>query len=166
MHSVCGEVRSRTGVLIRVNKVPVYWKSSLQKVTSTQFDPELDPDTSVGQKEIATSSAYGETLAGADATTAALHIGYVADELGAPFPKPNVIHIDATATKSFFENTGGASKMKHIDMRETWVKDLRDRNHIKFIRKAGTENPADFFTKILTGQQFREAESMMMGTLK
>ena len=45
MHSVCGEVRSRSGVLVRVNKVPVYWKSSLQKVTSTQFDPELDPDT-------------------------------------------------------------------------------------------------------------------------
>ena len=42
MHSVCGEVRSRSGVLVRVNKVPVYWKSSLQKVTSTQFDPELD----------------------------------------------------------------------------------------------------------------------------
>ena len=89
----------------------------MEWVTSTQFDPELDPDTSVGQKEIATSSAYGETLAGADAATAALHIGYVADELGAPFPKPNIIHIDTTAAKSFFENTGGASKMKRHPFR-------------------------------------------------
>ena len=55
------------------------------------------------------------SLDAADAATAALHIGYVADELGAPFPKPNIIHIDATAAKSFFENTGGASKpLQHI----------------------------------------------------
>ena len=164
MHSVCGEVRSRSGILIRVNKVPVYWKSSLQKVTSTQFDPELDPDTSVGQEEIATSSGYGETLAGADATTATLHIGYVADELGAPFPKPNIINIDATAAKSFFENTGGASKMKHIDIRSKWVQLVRDRHQFEFAKVDGTKNPADTFTKLLDRPEFDPYHRELMYT--
>ena len=164
MHSVCGEVRSRSGVLVRVNKVPVYWKSSLQKVTSTQFDPELDPDTSVGQKEIATSSAYGETLAGADATTAALHIGYVADEYGKPFPKPIIIHIDATAAKSFFENTGGASKMKHIDIRSEWVQMVRDRHQFKYEKVDGKRNPADVFTKLLDRSEFDVYHQELMYT--
>ena len=152
---MCGEVRSRSGVLIRVNKVPVYWRSSLQKVTSTKFDPELDPDTSVGQKEIATSSAYGETLAGADAATAALHIGYVADELGAPFPKPNIIHIDATAAKSFFENTGGASKMKHIDIRSEWVQMVRDRHHSSLRRWTEQETQPTYSPSCLIGRNSR-----------
>ena len=164
MHSVCGEVRSRTGVLIRVNKVPVYWKSNLQKVTSTQFDPELDPDTSVGQKEIATSSGYGETLAGADATTAALHIGYVADEYGKPFPKPITIHIDATAAKSFFENTGGASKMKHIDIRSEWVQLVRDRHQFEYTKVDGKKNPAGVLTKLLDRSEFDVYHQELMYT--
>ena len=151
-------------MLVRVNKVPVYWKSSLQKVTSTQFDPELDPDTSVGQKEIATSSAYGETLAGADATTAALHIGYVADEYGKPFPKPIIIHIDATAAKSFFENTGGASKMKHIDIRSEWVQMVRDRHQFKYEKVDGKRNPADVFTKLLDRSEFDVYHQELMYT--
>ena len=162
MHSVSGELRSRTGVLVMVNNTPVYWKSSLQKVAGTQFDPELDPDTSVGQREIATSSAYGETLAGADGTTATLHIGYVADELGAPFPKPHLINIDASAAKSFFENTGGASKMKFIDIREGWIQQVRDHKQIQFVKIDGTLNPADTFTKLLERKEFEVYQDALM----
>ena len=96
----------------------------------------------------------------------AMHYKFVGSEIELEVPERVPITIDASAAEGFINNTSTIGKMKHIDMRETWVKDLRDRNHIKFIRKAGTENPADFFTKILTGQQFREAESSMMGTLK
>jgi len=151
MHSVCGECRSRTGIVIRYNGTPVYWKSALQKVVSTMFIPY--PDTSVGQDEIATSSAYGELLAGADATTAALHMCYVAEELGVTIPRPLAIYTDATAAKSFIENTGGASTMKHIGIRSAWVAQVRDRHNFRFDKVAGFANEADTMTKLLEGSE-------------
>ena len=96
--------------------------------------------------------------------TAALHIGYVADELGAPFPKPNIIHIDATAAKSFFENTGGASKMKHIDIRSEWVQLVRDRHQFEYEKVDGKRNPADVLTKLLDRSEFDVYHQELMYT--
>ena len=144
--------------------VPQVHERGVRHQRSGQAYTRHTPDTSVGQKEIATSSAYGETLAGADATTAALHIGYVADELGAPFPKPNIIHIDATAAKSFFENTGGASKMKHIDIRSEWVQLVRDRHQFEYVKVDGKRNPADVLTKLLDRSEFEVYHQELMYT--
>ena len=80
-------------------------------------------------------------------------------------PKKVAITIDAAAAEGFIQNTGKIGRMKHIDLREAWVKDLRDRQHIEFIRKTGPENRADFFTKILTGSQFKAAEDRLMVSL-
>ena len=97
-----------------------------------------------------------------EGTTATLHIGYVADELGAPFPKPHLINIDASAAKSFFENTGGASKMKFIDIREGWIQQVRDHKQIQFVKIDGTLNPADTFTKLLERKEFEVYQDALM----
>ena len=55
--------------------------------------------------------------------------------------------------------------MKHIDVRMAWVKELRNRNLVTFERVPGTENLADFFTKLLLGVQFTKWEAAMMQKL-
>ena len=47
------------------------------------------------------------------------------------------------------ENTGGASKMKFIDIREGWIRQVRDHNQIQFAKIEGTANPADTSAKLL-----------------
>ena len=52
--------------------------------------------------------------------------------------------------------------MKHIDMRDGWVQQLRDHSKVKFHKIAGTDNDADFFTKVLPIPAFEKAMSKMM----
>ena len=44
--------------------------------------------------------------------------------------------------------------MKHIDIRAAWVQQIRDKEQIKILKIAGTKNPADFFTKLMTNAEF------------
>ena len=39
--------------------------------------------------------------------------------------------------------------MKFIDIREGWIRQVRDRHQIQFAKIEGTSNPADTFTKLL-----------------
>ena len=64
--------------------------------------------------------------------------------------------IDAGAAKCFIENTGASTKMKHIDLRQDWVKLMRDQGKFEFIKVEGIHNQADFFTKILAYVQVQE----------
>lgn len=114
---------------------------------------------------IAQSTCEAETYAAADAAKFAMHYKFVCEELELRVPDTVPIVIDASAAEGFINNTSKLSRMKHIDIRQTWVKDLRDREHISFTRKPGPENRADFFTKIITGAQLVEAENRMMGHL-
>ena len=77
-----------------------------------------------------------------------LHIGYIAEELGLPVPKPIRIQIDATAAIGFLQNTGGAGRMKHLDIREDWIQQARDRTIVEFHKEPTEEIDSDFFTKL------------------
>ena len=75
------------------------------------------------------------------------------------------IGVDASAAKGFADSIGKKTRMKHIDVRRDWVKQLRDRSIVEFERIPGTENVADFFTKILDKEDFIRYEDRMMGWL-
>jgi hypothetical protein len=53
------------------------------------------------------------------------------------------------------ENTGGVSRLKHIDCRLNWVLQMRDRKIVLPCSVASAENLADIGTKILAGPTFR-----------
>ena len=149
MHSINGELRSRTGIIIKYNGMPVYWKSNLQKTQCTEFHPEE------GAKfDIATSSAAAEVQAGAEATGVMLHLKYITEELGMEVSSPQIIYTDATAAMGFFRNTGAGGKMKHIDIRLGWVQQIRDRSLVEWEKIPGPNNPADAMTKLLEGSDF------------
>ena len=52
--------------------------------------------------------------------------------------------------------------MKHIDMRASWIAQLRSLDEIDYERVPGTTNKADPFTKIVTGKAFQEWQAMLM----
>jgi len=158
------ELRSRTGTLVTYDDMPVAWKSYFQKVTGTSRDSKVEYDEDL----IATSSADSETHAAGDSARVALHLANICDEIDIKVPKPLVMMMDAQASRDFIEATGTSTRMKHIDLREAWICNLRSTLHSKQMIiewEAGELNESDFLTKITTGEKFRKRQDKLMGDL-
>ena len=80
-------------------------------------------------------------------------------------PQQIPIHIDAGAAMGFITNTATIGRMKHIDLRKEWVQTLRNKEELEFKRVLGTENTADFFTKIQPASEVQKALNTMMKKL-
>ena len=141
--------------------MPVTWKSFFQQCTSTKYDTAAE----TSQDVFATSSAEAEIHAAADAVKEGLHLKYTADELHIDVPDKIRIGVDAGAAIGFIRNTGAPARLKHINLRLSWVRQLRDNSKVDFYKVLGTDNPADFFTKIQAYPAFKEAEERLMGKL-
>ena len=163
MYSLTGEKRSRSGSYGEYDDMAVHWKSAFQQCKGSEYKPTQaggDPDS--GEPIISTSSAEAEVHGASDCAKTAMHFKHMCNEVDIPVPKRIPIAIDAGAAMGFINNTGTVGRMKHIDLRSEWVQTLRDREHLEFIKVPGEENPADFFTKILTGAKFKQYEDRMM----
>ena len=147
LHSATGEVDSRSGGLITLGDDPVDWWSQKQKC-------------------IATSSADAESRALGTGVSRGLELQYVADELGISTPTRLNVYTDATAAIGFAKNNGGATRMRHIDVREGWVHQIRNRKNLNIHKVLGTDNPSDFFTKIMAKTEFARTSAKLNGTLQ
>jgi hypothetical protein len=147
--------RSQNGFVALEGSAPVLWGS---KVSSVGF---AHPD--IGEAHADMSSGAAEVYAAANATMDFLHLSYVVDEMkNIPFPKPIILDMDNTTAKAFMENTCFKSKLKHIDVRQHWVRMLRDKN-IVIPRHVNTfDNLADLFTKILDKNTFLRLVHQLM----
>ena len=61
----------------------------------------------------------------------------------------------------FASNTGTTGRLKHIDLREEWVQELRSNSTIK-VKVDTTFNKSDQFTKIIPVTDFQRLEDEMM----
>ena len=128
--------RSQTGYVCRLNQVPVMWKSTVQSIT-------------------ATSSTEAEIYAASTAVQNFVYLSYVISEMKlSGFPLPFDLFVDNAAAEAFMGNTTKVSRIKHIDVRLNWVKQLRDRGIVIPCSVNSTENLADIFTKILAKPTF------------
>ena len=100
------------------------------------------------------SSAEAEAEALSEGIKLGLHYRYLAEELEIRLPGGITAECDANAAIGFANNTSGRGRMKHIDLRSDWVRMLHDRQEVDIIKVDGTENPADFFTKMLGPSEF------------
>ena len=75
-----------------------------------------------------------------------LHYKYVAEEMGARSAGKLIAECDASAAIGFANNTSGRGRMKHTDLRQSWVRELHDRDEVDIAKVAGEENPTDFLT--------------------
>ena len=140
MHSITGETRSRNGECHKYNGMVIDAHSSLQKTVSSEY-------TEV-EAMIATSSGNAELIAASGPTTRALHLSYIAEELGLPIERPIQVGLDANAALGFLDNTGSSGRMKHLDIREDWIQQARDRTIVEFHKEPTEEIDSDFFTKL------------------
>jgi len=153
------ELRSRTGIQITYDGMPITCKSYFQKCSSTNYKPGFN----YTDEYIATSSADSELHAAKDALSEAMHLRFVAEELEIPVAPKIVIGVDAGAALGFIKNTSTcSSNLKHINLRLAWVQQIRDRSMVEFEKVPGTENPADLFTKLQGLPTFKKMESQLM----
>ena len=141
-----GDTRSRLGILIKYNGFPVVWKSAWIKARCVP-------------------SGKAETYALSECIHWALHIKYIGEELAIDMPSKPTIKSDATAALGFAGRTDGTGKMKHIDLREAWIEELKSDDIIR-VKVPGTLNEANPFTKILGLSDFQDHEDAIMPRLE
>lgn len=142
--------RSQTGFVATLNGVPIMWKSTAQPVT-------------------ALSSTEAEIYAASTAIQYSMHLGYVISELGmtnSAFPRPFTLMVDNAAAQIFIEDTKANSRLKHIDVRQDWVQDMRNRDIVIPEHIPSNDNLADVFTKPLPKPLFKKHVQNMLTTLK
>ena len=59
----------------------------------------------------------------------------------------------------------GSGKMKHLDLRDAWIQRLRNKKIVDIVKVLGTENGADFLTKLLSRAEFCKHEDQLMTKL-
>ena len=136
------------------NGAAVFWAS---KVSSVAF---AHPD--IGEAHADTSSGAAEVYGAANATYDILHLSYVVDEMGLPFPKPIKLEVDNTTAEAFVKNSAFKSKLKHIDARQEWVRVLRNKDILYAEHVDTNDNVADLMTKILPVGKFADLRSKIM----
>ena len=150
--------RSQNANVITVEGTPIHWCS---KVSSTAF---AHPD--IGEAHADMSSGAAEVYAAGNAAQDLLHFSYCIDEMGltqaTKFPKPMKLEMDNTTAEVFCKDTAFKTRLKHIDVRQEWVKKLRDKDIIVPVHVHTKENMADLFTKILPLDAFQYLRDEMM----
>lgn len=140
--AVTGSSHSRMGILVTYNGFPVTWRSTRIKATCQ-------------------SSGEAEVYALSEAIRQALHVKYVGEELTLPMPDKPAIRCDASAAIGFADCVEGVGRMKHIDLRENWIQEMRSDKTTKE-KCDGKVNKADSFTKVLPLCGFQEIEDDLM----
>jgi hypothetical protein len=165
--------RSQLGYIALWGWVPMVWSS---KVTSVGFTLDALPAGFVSQlppvtahpdfkeEHVATSSAEAEIYSLALFTNEILSLSYAVEEAGFKFPKPAVVQVDNQAAIAFSRksDTGGRSKLRHIDLRQNWVNLLRESGLVACVHVSTVSNLSDLLTKALDTSTFRRLRDQLM----
>ena len=120
---------SHTGVMLLLNNVPIFWKSKKQPVTSR-------------------SSAEAEIYALDSTVASARYLNWKREEFKNKVTWPMIVYVDNNQAKSFCKDLNVNSKLRTtFNMKERWIKELRDRNIVDVQRIDTKINPADILTK-------------------
>ena len=153
--------RSQNANVFVVDGAPVHWTS---KVSSVAFaHPEI------GEAHADMSSGACEVYAAGNAAQDLLHFSYCIEEMGiaesTTFPKPMKLLMDNSTAEIFANNTAFRTRLKHIDVRQQWVRVLRDKSIVIPQHVPTKDNLADLFTKILGTEEFIRLRDLMMTPL-
>ena len=99
------------------------------------------------------SSAASEIYAASVALSEFLHLSYVSDEMGWSMDLPLEIQVDNAAAIAFGGGSTRRSKLRHIDVRQQWVTQLRNAEVCRLVKVDTKANLADPFTKMFTGDE-------------
>ena len=137
--------QSRSGYIAYLNGVPIDWMSKKQCVTSI-------------------GSAEAEIYALSEAIKRAKLIQWTSDELGIKAVWPLRMGVDNKACISFQQGTNPDSRLTGVfDLREEWVRELKQKDKVVTIKVDTKYNTSDLFTKCHERARFAELCELVRG---
>eukprot|EP00038_Savillea_parva_P011415 m.197335 g.197335 ORF g.197335 m.197335 type:complete len:435 (+) comp20114_c0_seq1:521-1825(+) len=134
--------RSISGYFFTLGSNPVLWKTKTQTV-------------------VATSSTDSETIAATLAAKSVTHARNILADMLYPQQGPTTLFVDNQAVQLASDRTQASPKLKHIEISDRYVNDLQDRNIVSVNKTDTRYNPADAFTKPLSGATFKRHLRML-----
>ena len=113
------------------------------------------------QTVVALSSTEAEYMAAVEAGKEILWMRNILSELGYPVQGPSMLRIDNQSAISVSKNPEHFGRMKHLDLRFYWLRDVVDDGGIDVLHIPGTQQPADGLTKALSGPEMKIARGRM-----
>ncbi|KAJ3487212.1 hypothetical protein NLI96_g3693 [Meripilus lineatus] len=104
------------------------------------------------------STTEAEFVAGNEAGKELMWIRNLLIEIGYTFDGPSTLFMDNNSAISVAKNPTHLSKMKHVDLRLHWLRDMVESGYISPVHLSTHDMPADLLTKALPRvkvQQFR-----------
>ena len=115
------------------------------------------------QKSIALSSCEAEIIALSEATKDVVYFRKLVAGLDAPEDGPTQLATDSKSARDVSYNPEQHDKMKHVERRHFFVRDMVESFQIEVPHVSTEKNPADFFTKpFKSATRFRELRTMVM----
>ena len=112
---------------------------------------------------VALSSCEAELVAGSEAAKEAVHLGRLTGELGMGSDLPVPLRMDNAAARATAYNPEHHAKVKHIERRHFFIRDMVESLVIEVPYVPTDENIADFFTKPLAAKKFFPMRDRIMG---
>ena len=135
--------RSRGGYLVKIGTGAVDWSSKLQSIATL-------------------STTEAEYIAAVEAGKEIAWMRNVFTELGYPVTdKPSILHVDNNSAISVTKNPEHFGRLKHLDLRFYWLRDVCEAGMIDPAFCPTTEMPADILTKALVKAKVVLFRSMM-----
>ena len=118
------------------------------------FGTHLVKHWSKTQPTIALSSGEAELIGIGQGMAQALGLKSLAEDMN--WPLELKVHTDATAAIGIAKRRG-LGKIRHLHTTDLWVQECVRNGKVELLKVAGTENPADIFTKYLDASIMNKA---------
>ena len=115
------------------------------------------------QKSIALSTCEAEIIALSEAAKDVIYLRKLVKGLGAAEPGPTHLSTDSKSARDVSYNPEHHDRMKHVERRHFYVRDMVETFEIEVPYVCTDQNPADFLTKPMkSASRFRELRRIVM----
>jgi hypothetical protein len=132
-----------SGYVLFMSGGPVAWRSAKQRLSPA-------------------STAEAEVVSASDATKGALYLRHILRDLEQLFNGPTVFFEDNEAAIMHTQNGNSLSRMRHINLRQNFVRDYVEEGEVRLVFIGTRQNVADLLTKPLTYQIFATHRDVMV----
>ncbi len=142
-HAGCPDSGCSTGAyVVKIGTGAVSWSSKLQSITTL-------------------STTEAEYVAAVSAGQEILWMRNLLGELGFALPSSSTLHMDSLSAISVAKNPEHHGRMKHLDLRFFWLRDVVNEGVIAIAHCPTSLMPADALTKNLSFTQFDACQKML-----
>ena len=115
------------------------------------------------QKHVALSVTEAELYAGVTCAQDMLYVMHVLQSLGLEVELPMVLEIDNKGTVDLANNWSIGGRTRHIDVRQVFLRELKEAGTLIVKWIPGAENDSNIFTKNLDGPLFKRFAQVYCG---